>query len=164
MTLEGILPDDESRRPDVIVMERITAGKARAAIDAVVAGFVPRHREMFRLHHIEGRPMEECATLLGVGRARIQQIDAKIVGRLRATLHDHPAVMAMLRREPAPSEDKDDESVALLSIAEVEARTGLERKAITDMIGRGAFPRSVTKDNRGNRLWRESAVERWMVP
>ena len=57
----------------------------------------------------------------------------------------------------------DDESGALLSVAEVEGRTGIDRKAITEMIGRGAFPRSVAKDNRGNRLWRESTVERWIA-
>ena len=52
-------------------------------------------------------------------------------------------------------------SGALLNVVEVEARTGFDRKTITEMIVRGSFPRSVAKDNRGNRQWRE--WKRWSI-
>ena len=53
------------------------------------------------------------------------------------------------------------QSGALLNVVEVEARTGFDRKTITEMIVRGSFPRSVAKDNRGNRQWRE--WQRWSI-
>jgi predicted DNA-binding transcriptional regulator AlpA len=86
----------------------------------------------------------------------------KALPQLREALFDHPAVVALLGREPAPAK-VDDDTGNLLDVVEVEGRTGLDRMTITEMIGRGAFPRAVAKDNRGNRLRRESAVERWQA-
>lgn len=162
-TFRDSLPADEGDRPDVVVENHLTVTAARDAINEVLGRFVPRHRELFRLRFVEERTLEECGIALGVNRQRAQQIETKIVARLREALVDHPAALALLGREPATIATDDDGFGALIGIVEVEERTGLDRKAIAEMLGRGAFPRSAARDNRRARLWRESAVERWVT-
>jgi prophage regulatory protein len=49
----------------------------------------------------------------------------------------------------------------ILRRPEVEARTGLSRSTIYEMIGRGEFPRPVKLGRRAVG-WLESAVTRWL--
>lgn len=160
ITIEDTLHADDGQRPDVVVEEASDMAAARAAIDKVLATFVPRHREVFRLHFIEGLNNEEIGDRMGIIRQRVHQIEQRIIERLREGLRDDPAVLALLGHDPAPAEG-DEDSSRLLSTAEVEARTGIDRKALAEMVARGDFPRAAAKDNRGHRLWREAAVERW---
>lgn len=162
ITLGDTIPADETERPDATVEEASEASAARAAIDEVVATFVPRHREFFRLRFEEGLPQFECGAAMGVNRQRAKQIEDKVVSRLREALFDNPAVLALLGHEPVPAtEETDDVDGLLLNAKDVRARTGRNPDELTEMISRGAFPRPVTRDRRGQRLWRESAVERW---
>lgn len=160
LTLGDTIAADDAGRPDTLAEEASEAAAVRAAIDAALATFVPRHQEAMRLRLIEGLHLGEVGERMGIGKERVRQIEAKALPRLREMLVGHPAVAAVLGRQPTPKE-VDDETSKLLSVGEVEARTGLDRKVIAEKIGAGAFPRSVAKDNRGNRLWREAAVERW---
>lgn len=160
ITIEDTLRADEGQRPDVVAEEASDMAAARAAIDKVVSTFVPRHREVFRLHFIEGMNNEEIGARMGIIRQRVHQIEQRIIERLREGLRDDPAVLALLGHDPSPVE-VDDDSSPLMSTAAVEACTGIDRKALAEMIDRGDFPRATAKDNRGHRLWRESAVERW---
>ena len=159
-TLGDVLPDTSTPQPDVLAEEAKTVRAARAAIDAVVATLPPRHQLVFRVCFLEGRPLADAAKELGVIRQRVQQIHAQITLRLREALVDDPAALALLGREPALADD-DDEAGRLLSTKEVEHLTGLNRATMVDMIGRGTFPRSIARDRRRHRLWRESAVEKW---
>ncbi len=161
LTLGDTLVANDIERPDVAMEEASDAEAALAAVEEVMAGFVERHREVVRLRLVEGLPLEAVGERMGVTRERVRQIEMKALPRLRAALFDHPAVLALLGREPTPAAAEDDASGRLLNVTEVEARTGLDREALWEMIGRGTFPRAAAKDRRGHRLWRESAVERW---
>ncbi len=160
LTIGDTLVADAAERPDIVMEEASTVAGARAAIEAVMAGFVERHREVIRLRFLQGLTLEGLGERMGVTRERVRQIETKAVPRLREALFDHPAVLEILGREPGEVED-DDGSGRLLSTAEVEALTGLDREEIFERIGRGGFPRAVAADNRRHRLWRESAVEKW---
>ena len=157
ITIGDLLEAEEGERPDVLVEGASTVRAARAAIDAVVATFTPRHQLVFRTCFEEGRPLADAAEALGVIRQRAQQIHAQIASRLREALVDDPAALALLGREPAPTEE-DDADGRLLNSKEVADLTGLDKAIVVDMMGRGTFPRSVARDRRGHRLWRESAV------
>jgi predicted DNA-binding transcriptional regulator AlpA/predicted DNA-binding protein (UPF0251 family) len=162
LTLGETIRGNDDERPDVAVEAASDAEAARAAFEAVLATLVPRHQEALRLRLVDGLTLEEVGDRMGVTRERVRQIELKTLPRLREALFDHPAVLALLGRD-APPQEVDDDDGPLLDAKEVEERTGVNRKSLMEMIGRGAFPRSVAKDNRGARLWRESAVERWSI-
>jgi predicted DNA-binding transcriptional regulator AlpA len=158
-TLADTLPAPESERPDSIVLDALTAADARKALAVALDSLIPRHRQAITLRLIDGLTLEEASNRMGVTRERVRQIELKVLPRLREALVDHPAVLALLGREQVAEVDDDDG--LLLNAKEVEERTGIDRKNLLDMIGRGTFPRAIAKDRRGHRLWRQSAVERW---
>ncbi|ODU67779.1 MAG: hypothetical protein ABT00_20240 [Bordetella sp. SCN 68-11] len=163
LTLGDVIEADEGERPDVIVANAIDAAAAREAIDAAVATFVPRHREVVRLRLIDGLTLEEAGDRMGVTRERVRQIEMTAARRLRTALANHPAVLGILGRTPLLEERDDEDDSALLSAKDLRARTGLAAADLTERISRGEFPPHALRDRRGQRLWRESAVERWQA-
>ncbi len=163
LTVGDTLADDRPT-PDVLAEEHLLAEKVWAALDDAMAGLHPRHREVVQLHLIEGLTLDEVGERMGFGRQRGSQILGEAVPRLREALVAHPVIMELLGKDASKVVDNGaDEPGELLSVAEVEKRTGLSRGEMSDLIGRGTFPRAVMVTGNGNRRWSSIAVERWLA-